>query len=75
MSSVISFRHGASRRTHQLPRCRRRVDRGVLPGEHLQPDAAGGEVVDGVDEVVQVPAEPVELPHYEDVTVPERLQA
>ena len=50
------------------------VDRGALPGEHLQPDAAGGQVVDGVDQVVQVAAEPVESPDDEGVAVSERFE-
>jgi hypothetical protein len=46
-----------------------------LAGEDLQPDAAGGEVVDGVDQVVKVATEPVELPDHERVPVPERFEA
>jgi hypothetical protein len=30
------------------------VDRRALPGQHRQPDTASGQVVDGVDQVVQV---------------------
>jgi hypothetical protein len=46
-----------------------------LPGQHLEPDAAGGQVVDGVDQVVQVAAEPIELPDDEWVAVAMRFQA
>ncbi len=46
-----------------------------MAGEDLQPDAAAGQVVDGVDQVVQVAAEPVELPDDERVPVPERFEA
>jgi hypothetical protein len=51
------------------------VDRRALAGENLQPDAASGQIVDCVDEVVQVAAEPVELPDDERVAIAERLQA
>jgi len=46
-----------------------------LAGEHFQPDTAGGEVVHGVDQVVQVPAEPVQFPHHQPIALPQRLQA
>jgi len=46
-----------------------------VPGEHLEAYAAGGEVVDGVDQMMQTPAELVELPHDEGVALPQRLQA
>jgi len=51
------------------------VDRRTLTGEDLQADAAGSEVVDGVDQAVQVPAKPVQLPDHERVTIAKRLQA
>jgi hypothetical protein len=60
---------------HELPRWRGRVDRGALPREHLESDSAYGEVVDGVDEMVEVAAEPIELPHDQRPAIPERLQA
>lgn len=37
------------------------------PCENLEPDAALGQVVDGVHERPQVAAEPVELPHQQGV--------
>jgi len=46
-----------------------------LAGQHLQPDTTGGEVVDGVDQVAQVPAEPVELQHHQRVALSPRLEA
>ena len=51
------------------------VDRSTLTGEDLQADAARREVVDGVDQVVQVPPEPVELPNHERVAVAQRFHA
>jgi hypothetical protein len=30
-------------------------------GQHLEPDTAGGEVVHGVDQLEQIPAEPVQI--------------
>ena len=60
---------------HKLPRCSRGVDGGTLPGEDFQSDTSGSEVVNGVDQVVQVAAQPVEFPHDERVPIPERLQA
>jgi len=44
-------------------------------GQHLEPDTAGGEVVHGVDQLVQIPAEPVQLPHNQPIALPQRLQA
>src|SRR5450631_3744831 len=38
------------------------VDRRTLTGEHLQADAAISEVMDSVDQVVEIPAKPVQLP-------------
>lgn len=52
------------------------VDRGALAGEHLQPDLAGGEVIDDGYEMCQVAAETVQLPHDQGVLPgPQRLQA
>ena len=45
------------------------------PVRILEPDAALGELVDQVDEVAQVAAEPVELPRDQDVAPPQRLEA
>ena len=45
------------------------------PVSTFSPTPAGGQVVDGVDEVVQVAAEPVELPHDQGVAIAQRLQA
>jgi hypothetical protein len=46
-----------------------------LTCEDFQADVASSEVVDGVDQVVQVSAKPVELPDHERVTVAKRFQA
>ncbi len=46
------------------------VDGRALPGQHLEPDTTGGQVMDGVDQVVQVPPQPVELPHEQGVADP-----
>jgi hypothetical protein len=46
-----------------------------LYGEDSQSDAASCEVVDGVDEVVQVGARPIELPNDERVVLAKRLEA
>jgi len=51
------------------------VDSGALTGEDLQADAALGQVVDDVDQMAQVPAEPVELPDHEGVAVAEGFEA
>ena len=51
------------------------VDGRALAGEHLEPDAAFGEVVDDVDEVAEVPAEPVEFPYDQGVFVAEGFEA
>ena len=51
------------------------VDGGALPGEDLESDAAFGQVVNDVDQVPQVPAEPVELPDHQGVPVPQGFEA
>ena len=47
-----------------------RVQRRPGPGQHPQPDVAGRQIVDGVDQVPEAPAETVQLPDYERVTGP-----
>jgi len=54
---------------------RRRVDRRALAAQDAQPDAGGGELMHGVDEVAQVAPESIELPHDERVSLAKRLQA
>ena len=45
-----------------------RVDRGALAGEDLQADATVGEHGDGLHQVMQAAAQPVEFPNDEDIT-------
>jgi hypothetical protein len=52
---------------HELPRRRRGVDRRAVAGEHLETDAAHAEVVNDIDEVAQVAAQPIELPNDQGV--------
>jgi hypothetical protein len=46
----------------KLSQCGRGVDDRTMAGEDLQSDAAFGQVMDDVDQVAQVPAEPVQFP-------------
>ena len=46
-----------------------------LAGEDLEPDAALGEVVDGVHQVAQVPSQPIQLPHQQGVPRIHAVQA
>ena len=56
------------------PRRHGGVDRRPLPGEDLQTDAPFGEVINGIDKVTQIAAEPVQFPHQEGVARAEPLQ-
>jgi hypothetical protein len=42
----------------------RRINLRARPGQHLQPNAAGAQVFDRVDQVAQVAAEPIEFPQH-----------
>jgi len=46
------------------------VDLRPLAGEHSQAHAAGRQILHGVDQVREVPAQPVELPDDEHVALP-----
>ena len=46
-----------------------------VAGQHLEADAACGQVVHGVDQVAEVTAQPVELPDHERIALPQRLEA
>lgn len=59
----------------QLARRGGGVDRCTVTGEDLRADAASCAVEDGVDQVVEVAAEPVGLPEFERVTGANRLRA
>jgi hypothetical protein len=48
---------------HQAAFWRRRVDRRPMSGKHLEVDASGCQVLHGIDQVVKVTTETVELPH------------
>src|ERR1700679_3412821 len=59
---------------HELPRRRRGVDRRAVAGEHLETDVARAEVVNGIDEVAQVAAQPIELPNDQGVPTAQGLE-
>jgi hypothetical protein len=59
---------------HELPRRRRGVDRRAVAGEHLETDAAHAEVVNDIDEVAQVAAQPIELPNDQGVPTAQGLE-
>lgn len=67
--SAISSRSNSTRAgedaEHQLARCRCGVDGGAGAGQHRQPDTAPRQIVDRVDQMAQVAAETVELPHHQ----------
>ena len=52
----------------QTAGCGCRVDRGALAGEDLQANATVGEHGDGLHQVMQAAAQPVEFPNDEDIT-------
>jgi hypothetical protein len=45
-----------------------------LPGKHFEADPTLGEVVDGIDQVTQIPSEPIELSYDQCVSFPQGLQ-
>ena len=51
------------------------VDAGPVPGQHLEADAACGQVMHRVDQVPQIAAQPVELPDDQRIALPQRLEA
>ena len=63
-SRLVSDRR--EEREQQFPRPRRVVDAGQGPGEHLQDQAVGGEVVRQGGELGGVAAEALHLVHRED---------
>jgi hypothetical protein len=74
-SARAQFCQGSEDAEDELARRGGGVDRSTLTCEDFQADVAGSEVVDGVDQVVQVSAKPVELPDHERVTGAKRFQA
>ena len=60
---------------YQLAGCRSGIDCRALAGQHLEPDTTGGEVVHQVDQMAQVAAEAIELPHYQGVALAHGLDA
>ena len=52
----------------QTAGCGCRVDRGALAGEDIQANATVGEHGDGLHQVMQAAAQPVEFPNDEDIT-------
>ena len=53
----------------------RGVEAGALAGQDLEADAPADEIVDEVDQVTQVPPEPVQLSGDQRVVLAQRLQA
>ena len=77
--SRISSRSNSGQRRedaeHEAAARGRGVDLRALAGEHAQAHAAARQVVHGVDQVGEVPAESVELPDDEHVVLPQGPQA
>jgi len=71
----LKLRQGREDAEHQLARRRGGVDGGTLAGQHLQADAAHGQLVNQVDQVAQIPPQPVQLPHHQGVAGPQSLDA
>jgi len=65
----FEFGKGGKDAKDELARRGGGVDRRSLPRQHFEPDTACGEVVDGVDEMVEVTAEAVEFPHDQGVAL------
>src|SRR3546814_540720 len=53
----------------------RGVNRRAFASEYLQANFAGGEFSDGIDQMAEISAEPIQLPDCQRVTGAERLQA
>ena len=60
---------------HKLAGGGRGVDRRAVTGQDLQSHATSSQVVHGIDQVAQIAAKPIELPHDQRITFTERLQA
>src|ERR1019366_376639 len=59
---------------HRLTGGGRGIDRGALAGQHPEANAPLRQIVDHVDQVAEVTAESVELPHNQSVTRSKRLE-
>ena len=60
---------------HETTVCRRGVELRALARQDLQADPAPGQVMDEIDQVAQVAAEPVEFPRDQRIALPQRLEA
>ena len=58
-----------------LPLGGRGVDAGPVAGQHLEADAACGQIMHGIDQVPQIAAQPVELPDDQRIALAQCLQA
>lgn len=72
---AFKFGEGGEDPEDELPGGGGCVDGRALSGEDLQADAAFGEVVVDVDQMSQVPSQPVEFPDEQGVAVAQGLEA
>ena len=70
----LEFRQGRKNPEDQLAADRRGVDAGALARQDFQPDAALCEFLGGIDQMLQVASQAVELPVDERIAVPQRLE-
>jgi hypothetical protein len=54
--------------------CRRRIELRALARQDPQADPAPGQIMNEIDQMVQVAAEPVEFPHDQRIALPQRLE-
>jgi hypothetical protein len=69
----FKFSQGGEYAEYEFSARRGRINIGAFPGKHFESDTPFRKIVDRIDQVAQITAEPVELPDHKGITLPERL--
>jgi hypothetical protein len=69
----FKFSQGGEYAEYEFSASRGGINIGAFPGKHFESDTPLRKIVDRIDQVAQITAEPVELPDHKNITLPERL--
>jgi hypothetical protein len=64
---ALELRQGGENPEHQFARRGGGIDRRAVAGQHFEADAALSQIVDEINQMAQIAAQPIQFPHHQDI--------